>query len=200
MQAQPVNTFILQRQPTESWSAFIDYWAMAYDYLESNSAYDQYVSNRDSTFEFDKDNLRALFTWKNKTGDQLTAKKEGTMINLIDSLPKINQLRQQWNDEAFRAEFGSISAVWQTFLMHIIQPERFPIFDQHVYRAYSYLQPGQPDELNRLTTTRQKMVAYGRYQLFFNTISKGSGSTPRAIDKALWAFGRFIKQYPALVR
>jgi len=33
-----------------------------------------------------------------------------------------------------------MSAIWQIFLLHIIDPTNYPIFDQHVYRAHYYLE------------------------------------------------------------
>ena len=199
MELQPANAFILHRQAANTWSVFIDYWANSYDYSAENTDYDLYVAKRDDTFEFDKANLRKLFEWKNNTGEKLTSKKESTVNKLIDKLPEINQLLGQWNDVLFQEHFGKISAVWQTYLMHIIQPDRFPIFDQHVYRAFAYLQLGKPDELQRLNTTKQKLGLYRQYQSFFDGIKQESGCATRDIDKALWAFGRFIKQYKVLL-
>lgn len=193
MESQPANAFILNRQSATDWSTFIDYWAKAYDYLAKNSDYDRFVAERDDTFVFDKINLRKLFEWKNKTGDKLTAKKEKTVDRLIDNLPLINQLRKQWDDKLFHTQFGKISAVWQTYLMHIIQPTRFPIFDQHVYRAHVYLRTGRNEELNG--TTKQKVNAYQAYRTFFDEVKQASGNSSRDLDKAFWSFGRFIRQY-----
>lgn len=192
----PANTFIIQLQPVNNWSAFVNHWEKAYAYLDDNQDYDTYLVNRDVSFAFDKANLFRLFAWKNKTGDKLNAKKEKTVDGLIGKLVELNQLRERWDDSLFNKHFGEISAIWQTFLMHIIQPDRFPIFDQHVYRAFTYLQTSQAEELKG--TTKLKLTYYDQYRLFFDSIRNQSGCDARKLDRALWAFGKFIKQYPGL--
>lgn len=113
---------------------------------------------------------------------------------IIAHLPTIQELAKEWAATTFDAKFGKLSTVWQTFLMHIIQPDQFPIFDQHVYRAYAYLQTGQGKELKGTITTQ--LTYYAEYCSFFDQVSRECPNlSPRSLDKAFWAFGKFIKQY-----
>lgn len=192
----PTNAFVVHRQTADSWSTFIDFWDKTYDYLADNLDYERYVVKRDSSFTFNPVNLRKLFEWKNKTGENLTAKKEATVDGLINKIDDLNILLVSWDEVLFKQQFGKISAVWQTFLMHIIQPNQFPIFDQHVYRAYTYLQTGKADELT--STNKQKLRHYEVYRSFFDAVRHESGCNPRHLDKAFWAFGKFLKQYNPL--
>jgi hypothetical protein len=45
------------------------------------------------------------------------------------------------------ARFREGGVIWRIFWLHCWQPERFPIYDQHVHRAMRFLQTGKPDEI-----------------------------------------------------
>jgi hypothetical protein len=79
-----------------------------------------------------------LYEWKN--GNRLSQKKQAAFDTKIGArLQRINQLKQELHIDHFREEFADISAIWKIFLLHIIAPDIYPIFDQHVFRSYSYL-------------------------------------------------------------
>ena len=196
MQISTENVWILSRQQTTDWSTFVQFWQSIYNYTSKSDAYQMYVIEREPSFRFDEENIRKLFEWKNNTGETLAAKKAASVAKIIDNLPIVRQLAKNWDDAVFYGSFGRISAVWQTFLMHIIQPDRFPIFDQHVYRAHAYLQRGEVSELKG--TAKHQLAMYETYQLFFQEIQNTSQCPPRSLDKAFWAFGKFIKQYKSI--
>ena len=54
----------------------------------------------------------------------------------------------------------------KSFLLHIIKPSDCPIFDQHVYRAFRFIQY-QDDKLLRFTRTARINVFYKEYYPFF---------------------------------
>ncbi|KAB7731920.1 hypothetical protein F5984_06780 [Rudanella paleaurantiibacter] len=190
------QAWIIDCKPADDWKTFIEYWKGMYHYSSKSKAYDVYVIDRKMPFKFDSVILRGLFEWKNNTEDKLSEKKVSSVNQIIDKLEVVNQLADDWDAKTFSDSFGKISAIWQVFLMHVIQPSQFPIFDQHVYRASIYLQTGDIGELKG--TTKQKLNAYKEYQAFFGDVRLASACDSRNIDKALWAFGRFIKQYPRL--
>ena len=78
----------------------------------------------------------------------------------------------------------------QNFLLHIIDPDKFPIFYQHVYRAYNFLVNRSIKEIS--DSNKAKLICYDQYSKFFNKL-KSESNDPRKIDKALWAFGKFLK-------
>lgn len=195
----PTNTrsWLFSRQQAADWSSFVNYWDGIYNYSSKSDAYQTFVIERGSSFIFNDKNVRKLFEWKNNTDDKLSVKKAKSVEAISGNLPTLNELAENWDNSIFNTAFGKISTVWQTFLMHIIQPDKFPIFDQHVYRAYTYLQTGQAEELKG--TIKHQLSLYANYNSFFEAIRNESGCNPRQLDRALWAFGKFIKQYPSLL-
>lgn len=185
--------FLPNQQPASSWLEFVQAWKEQYNYTSKNPAYDLYILNRQQPFIFEAKHIRELYQWKNDMGDKFTEKKERTVEYIIANLPAVQQLSTTWDDEVFRVTFKKIGAVWQIFLMHIIQPDCFSIFDQHVYRASTHLKTGKGLELNEINTTQRKIALYASYQNFYNSIRLDSGCHFRDLDKALWAFGKYIK-------
>jgi hypothetical protein len=85
------------------------------------------------------------------------------------------------------------------YLMHLVQPQRHPVFDPYVYRAHCYLQTGKGKELKG--PDAEQLAFYKRYRAFFGRIRRAHPQLdPRLIDKALWVFGRFLKENRKLVR
>jgi hypothetical protein len=90
--------------------------------------------------------------------------------------------------------------------LHIIQPRVYPIFDQHVYRAYAVINHLKEKELT--SNNEEKFRIYEELYFHFFFDFGGENKTNDYIlnfndsdkDKALWAFGRYIKQYPFLFK
>ena len=92
--------------------------------------------------------------------------------------------------------YGKDSIVIPVFILHIISPETFPLYDQHVERAKRVLLAQEVrfprDEIN-LTT-------YEEYQSFFQEmIITCFGHQPnfeniKKVDNALWSFGKWFKE------
>ena len=83
-------------------------------------------------------------------------------------------------------------AIWNIFFLHCLDPEEWPIYDQHTYRAMMYIKTGKipKDEKN----DREKYKNYRkRYIPFFK--SKFKGCDRRDVDKALFAVGKFLKTH-----
>lgn len=91
--------------------------------------------------------------------------------------------------------YGKDSIVIPTFILHVISPEIYPLYDQHVERAKRILLAQEirfpRDEIN-LTTYRE-------YQSFFQeTVEASFGTQPKLADikkadNALWSFGKWFK-------
>ena len=82
-------------------------------------------------------------------------------------------------------------AIWRIFWLHLQHPKLFPIYDQHVHRAMAFLQTGEREEIPDYDP--QKVESYWRRYLPFHATFEGIES--RSVDKALWAFGKFLKEY-----
>jgi hypothetical protein len=80
--------------------------------------------------------------------------------------------------------------IWDIFWLHCLAPNIFPIFDQHTYRAMAKIKCITPPEIE--TTRPRKLAAYfDRYLSFVDDF--GSDVNRRDLDKALFAYGRFLK-------
>lgn len=171
---------------------FIRYWDSMYDY-KLEPIYAKYIGNA-----LHEEGIRKLYEWKNGIENIMTGKK-GTTVEFIQAqLPSLWDLRENWNEEQFNKQFEKIGLVWRVFLMHIIHPERFPIYDQHVLRAYRYLQEGK---VIQEKITDKSIIHYREHYtpFFLNLVQVSHNLGRKQVDNALWAFGKFLKQYPKMI-
>ena len=80
------------------------------------------------------------------------------------------------------------------------RPQDYPIFDQHVMRAFLALTQGyiyrRPKEARVLCLKYEHFCSsYSGYRgFFFKLVSEVGSPEPKAVDRALWAFGRHLKR------
>ena len=123
-----------------------------------------------------------LFEWKN--GSRIAPKK-------LDSIRSNYPLAFNGDlKNRYLNTNGSGGAIWNIFYMHCIDRSRYPIYDQHTYRAMRYIQTGKIDEISD-----RKSIIYSTYQNdyipFVNSLKEAD---QRKIDKALFSFGQFLKK------
>ena len=94
--------------------------------------------------------------------------------------------------ETFLAQFATGGVIWRIFWLHCWQPDRFPIYDQHVHRAMMLIEDREPDDLAAKDDKRKIRLYLDRYLPFHRRFA---GSDQRSVDRALWAFGKFIKAW-----
>ena len=169
-------------------SQFIDCWSRFYDY-SGNEIYFKHLNK--NTLE--AGDIQELFKWKN--GMRLsTLKGISFETKILPRLGIINDLKQE-RSIAFQSindSFHDVSAIWRIFLAHIIKPNKFPIFDQHVYRAMIYLQTKEIKELKSID--KVKLEKYeNEYLKFYYSISPEIYDYKK-YDEAMWVFGKFLKQ------
>lgn len=89
------------------------------------------------------------------------------------------------------------SLVLPTFLLHVVAPDKYPLYDQHVERAKRVI-TCKIDMLH----SGIKLHDYIGYQEFFDNIvedvfgSKDADLEKRKqLDEGLWAFGKWLKRY-----
>jgi hypothetical protein len=78
--------------------------------------------------------------------------------------------------------------IWRVFWLHCHDPERYPIFDQHVSRAMKVIL-GASAEIPKRNSA--KAEAYAREYLPFH--ARFRTRDRRELDKALWSFGKEMK-------
>jgi hypothetical protein len=176
---QPVNV-----KPEE----FVNFWAARYSY--SNQAF--YDANAGQ--ELTETRILDLFTWKNGT-PLSDAKRESVLRNFVARRAELDQVQQNEPAARLLSRFSEGGAIWRIFWLHCWQPARFPIYDQHVHRAMRFIDQGVVEEIP--STNPQKIRVYLNSYLAFH--ARFDGFNFRLVDKALWAFGKFLNEnnFPA---
>lgn len=181
---------------------FVRFWSQAYDDPYEPLYNHNIHGNRHG--QVGQERIWNLFRWKN--GGNLSQRKRQTVQeHFIGRLQELDQFPVHVQAEnfdklararAFLDLFTGGGPIWRIFFLHIHHPDRFPIFDQHVYRAMKFIQE-RPGEL----PTDEDMIeqTYINEYLGFHNCAFGQHAG-RAVDKALWAFGKFLKRYPNLLR
>lgn len=169
----PLNlSFEIKAQDKE---AFVAHWAAKYNY----PAGEKYTENIGKPLT--ERSRQALFEWKN--GSVLSNAK---MAGVVENYPLDfnGDKRARYLNHR---ELGG--AIWNIFYLHCLDPATWPIFDQHTYRAMRYIQTGQITEIGY--TSKQKYSVYVDEYIPF--LRNFDGHELRQLDKALFAFGQFLK-------
>jgi hypothetical protein len=107
--------------------------------------------------------------------------------NFVARRHELNELKDK-SPLALLSHFSEGGPIFRIFWLHCWQPERFPIYDQHVHRAMRFIQAGVKEEIP--DKDNEKISAYiDQYMPFHAWFD---GMPQRSVDKALWAFGKFI--------
>ena len=171
-------------------SNFIDEWAGKYTYIKEH-IYERYIPLKRPT----RRALEELYEWKN--GRRLSNKKQKSLEEkIIMKIGEIQYLINDFNLNRFETIFSNVAAIWRIFLLHIINC-KFPIFDQHVYRAMRYLEGdhiGNEFELLKKPDEERYRVYKEEYVPFVREVEAKTGKSGRTVDKALWTFGKELKR------
>jgi len=174
---------------------FIKFWSQFYNDSQNSdkNLYYPYISNEGI---LRGDALDKLWLWK--MGEyffgifqeqvRLTKEKKEDILEFRKSNPDYEVLYN------FSRKFFPAGLIYPIFLMHICKPEEYPIFDQHVFRAFSFI-------------TRKEMIDrpesikdYWRYRDFVFSVHKNYEISLREIDKGLMAFGQFLTNPAKILR
>jgi len=156
----------------------------------------RYVDPRERLYEANigraltPDRARRLFVWKN--GGPLSSAKQGSVeANYIRRLPELGRLPTEMTPTEFLRIFSG-GAIWRIFWLHCWRPERYPIYDQHVHRSMEYITSGRQREIPE----RQEAIITSYVERYLPFWEKLPSLPNRAVDKALWTFGKFLKTFP----
>jgi len=177
---------------------FVEFWQQFY---HSKIPDEVYEANLNLRGELSEENVSLLWKWENERyGSPLI---EPTMA----ILPDVNAFRRlehvaEPEERSFWLEASRVSQgiVWQVFLFHMARPQDYPIFDQHVMRAFLALTKGHilrhPGQVRGLCQSYERFrSSYSGYrEFFFDLVSEAGSPEPKAVDRALWAFGRHLKR------
>lgn len=167
---------------------FIGHWRKLYSYFDDN----RYKQNIDKK-EFTELNLEELFHWKNGMTLKGSGGKEKSLNEkILKRTEIINQYKkfQTIDLNQFNDEFSDLSAVWRIFLLHIIKPSIYPIYDQHIHRTYNYLHNLDWQSVNNTIPNKTKLDFY--YNHYLPYVQNLGVTDLKAMDEAFFAFGQFL--------
>lgn len=165
---------------------FIRFWSNLYSYPG-----DKIYGNTIIKTRFDNDDIIKLYTWKNVT--KLSGGKQKSLNNkIISKLTTINSLKLDKNFKLddFLEEFKDVSFVWKIFLLHIIRPKEYPIYDQHIHRTYNYIHGLEYKNITNKISDKNKEQFY--FETYLKFIKSINGHNLKVIDEAFFSFGQFI--------
>lgn len=190
---------------------FVNFWEKYYKYkiktFDETEEID-YIVELNVNQNLTEENIRRLLRWKDPT--RLTHVKKSDpnknlenpkVMKVLSNIDAINNFRA---DKITEDEFLLIAndifpqgPIYRIFLLHICKPHKYPIADQHVFRAYSYQKGCSLEE------SWEKYLSYKSY--FFEIAdackikkheeSKEYVAELKRIDNALMSFGQFLKKY-----
>ncbi len=189
---------------------FVNFWSQFYhDRVTVLGTQDpiDYFAELNVEGDLAEENIRRLLRWKDP--HQLShrilsgpnAGRDNPRVDrVLRNLAAINDFR---NNRVAEDQIKNTAAqvfpngiVFQAFLLHIAQPQSYPIVDQHVLRVFS-LHTGQQAQENWRT--------YHAYREYFGQIARAMRITQerrirsvrrlKRIDDALMVCGRFLNAY-----
>jgi hypothetical protein len=177
---------------------FVEFWQRFY---QSKISDEVYQVNLNVGVELTKENVSLLWRWKNERYGWPLVEPTQAILGDINSFRKLEHV-----DEVKEREFWQLVAtithgiVWQVFVFHMARSQDYPIFDQHVMRAYLALTTGyihrNPREVEAPCGSYERFSSsYSGYRsFFFHLVKEASAPEPKDVDCALWAFGRHLKR------
>ena len=156
-------------------TSFINHWSERYEY----SSEPKYTRNIGKPLT--ETSRRELFEWKNGSAIS-SAKLRSIEINYPLTFTGDIHTR-------YLSSKNGGGAIWNIFYAHCLAPEKYPMFDQHVFRAMRYLKNSKIEEIP--SNDNSKISIYLEEYIDFHT-ALGKWEERKA-DKALFTFGRFLK-------
>jgi hypothetical protein len=175
-----MNTIIVIQTQVDK-DEFVRFWSSKY--VNPNETL--YTDNIGSPL--DEDKIFKLFTWKNN--NNLSRRKKRTIqekyIPLISAeIPsEIDRVKRYIQN--IRG-----NAIWNLFWLHCVTQGKYPLYDQHTHRASRYCIVGEVSEIPK---NKNIILDYyfEDYIPFYNFFENND----RAVDKALFTFGKYVKQW-----
>lgn len=182
------NLLILESKPCDSITDFINHWKTLYVYFDDK----RYSQNID-IIEFTETNLVDLFHWKNGMSLKGSGKKEKSLNEkILKQISLINEYKKQSEIDLkkFNHDFSNVSSVWRIFLLHIIKPNNYPIYDQHIHRTFNFIHGLDWKSVKNTISDKSKLEFY--FNTYLPFIKKLRIKNMKEMDEAFFAFGQFL--------
>ena len=176
---------ILTKTQSGSLQDFISFWSKLYAYDNAvlyDKIHHKVLSEKD---------IKDLYQWKN--GMKLSQAKEKSLnTKIIKKIDIINSLRAttEFDLDYFLEEFKEVSVVWKVFLLHIINSSIYPIYDQHIHRAYRFINNQSSDGISASMNEGTKLKFY--IEEYYPFVKGSKIKDLKKMDEAFFAFGQFI--------
>jgi hypothetical protein len=193
MASQDDRRFVYTRTPA-SHQEFIEFWAMRY-YDANEHLYTQNIRGPHTD-----NSLRDLFYWKE--GPQyFEGKWQGMYDNFVSKRAQAAGLPPDISAKDFLNLFPVGGRIYRIFWLHCWYPNRFPIYDQHVHRAMTFIQEGRAEELEKYSDAKAIDSYVSRYIPFHEPYAmcnlpfdpNKDGIPSRNADRALFTFGKSLR-------
>ena len=214
-------------EPFENWHSFIKHWSDLYEIQNKNiePLYEENIKKNPT-----EETIERLYIWKKGGNLPSNLKRgieknyKAPLCGYLSSPPSHEHLEDRYLNYKDSQSGGMI---WNIFYLNILSKNEklnrelefeYPIFDQHVYRAMCFIQSkditelgNQAQEQNFEELDSQKrervFIEYKKYREFYKGIEKNidgyfkeTDQYGRKIDRALFLFGKNIKEIPPFKR
>ncbi len=132
--------------------------------------------------------------WKNSTPVKKLAWEQLNSINYKQKLLQLSNLKSFSKPDQYHDIIGvdGIGFIYTLFVLHCENPSLFPLYDQHVWRAYLYF---TSEKYKSANAASQSWISFVSYAEWFKINLKVLGNIhPTELDRALWAFGKELKK------
>tara|TARA_R110001583_G_scaffold92594_2_gene235171 strand:+ start:495 stop:1073 length:579 start_codon:yes stop_codon:yes gene_type:complete len=182
-----MKLLVFEQQKTTNLNEFINYWSQLYSYPNENLYNNTIVKQQYSIAD-----IQNLYVWKNNM--RLSAPKQKSLESKIKAkLTIINTLKTIGDVDLnnFKKEFKNVSAVWKIFLLHSIKPNKYPIYDQHIHRAFLYIHNEDFSNISN-DTIKDKAKETFYFERYVPYIESINIIDLKKLDEAFFAFGQFL--------
>tara|TARA_B100000242_G_C43043626_1_gene486994 strand:+ start:1981 stop:2565 length:585 start_codon:yes stop_codon:yes gene_type:complete len=172
---------------------FVNEWSLYYDY-GNTYLYTDNIKNGFDNYE----SFLNLFRWKNGIYN-ISKNKIKVIEKFWGNIDTLKQLKKEFDWEKFEQTFQpqDSSTIWKIFLLHIMNPFKFPIFDVHVFRFHHFITTKNIKEIPSNST--QKYDYYKNHYLpWFTNLRDSYSLDPKKMDESFFKFGQIIKPLKGL--
>ena len=168
---------------------FVNHWSSKY-YDPRQEKYDDHIGK-----PLTEVSRQSLFEWKN--GGSISKAK---MSSIEENYPLRFEGDEKAKEDRYLKKNRKGGPIWNIFYLHCLDPNTWPIFDQHTFRAMKYIKKGKIEEIR--TTKKQKYQSYREYREFIDEVKseihkkqtcENTLEELHNLDKAFYAFGKFLK-------
>lgn len=196
VEISPTNHYSILIHGLDNPKEWVDIWSKYYSYKDE----EKYTNNIRKALD-SQEAFMSLFEWKNGYGDKISNKKKIPLKSYYQKINLLRTLKISFEWDLFEKEFLPYknATIWKIFLLHITNPDEFPIFDQHVYRAFTFVKTGEITNVALNSNSQLYQIYKNEYKPWFNSLRKTFNLDPKQMDEALFSFGKFlkeIKKYP----